>query len=494
VIYAGKSWFGAHAWSSAVKRGQTIGLLNYFPATDGPVKLVEDGQRVGRWLLGQGIFGGFKADTLRVGIYKPGRQTKAGPVEDGFGYIKKSLVDQFARKERIELGTSRDNWTFWQRLNWQDIRDEMIPLINKSLENVSDPAKKLVDAPHSYDQKKSLYDANKGIIEHPFVAAALNRTAQLYFARLCSSVNLNGNYRTAVPTSAETICWPGHSGNIIQAVHVAANAAEENRILSMEVAQITIATRDFMTKGCVGIVPDELMGEYDILVCSEDIKMASAGVDKLRKEPYVDLENVVVPFIQIWSSKSLVGVNAKWAKNKMGLDHDGDAVRLVDCNELPCLWNSIRNLPEGETPKLPKSKRLLSEGDLRSEMIYKSMVNLVVQATNVSGSTFMVADRTLLAAQLGHTSVSALDARLNFFVKVVTDGFMTDVDQAAVAKEIAILQTNMSKMFGVSAPCESNKISYLTGILAERQSKPSLAWLPLATAASSSHLHLTATF
>ena len=59
VEYKDKQYYGCFAWGSAVKRGFTIGMTHDFPREYGPVKLVEDGQRVGRWLMSQGIFGGF---------------------------------------------------------------------------------------------------------------------------------------------------------------------------------------------------------------------------------------------------------------------------------------------------------------------------------------------------------------------------------------------------------------------------------------------------
>jgi hypothetical protein len=72
VEYEGQNFYGAYAWGSAVKRGITIGLTRDFPVIDGPVKLVEDGQRIGRWLMSQGIFGGFTANKLEIGIENPG--------------------------------------------------------------------------------------------------------------------------------------------------------------------------------------------------------------------------------------------------------------------------------------------------------------------------------------------------------------------------------------------------------------------------------------
>lgn len=462
VEYNGRKYYGCYGWGSAVKRGVTLGLTNDFPSKKGPVKLVEDGQRVGRWLMAQGTFGGFTAEKLTIGIVPPGTIMGAGPVEDGFGYIKKSLIEKFARKERIELGAARENWTFFQRIPWEKVKDEFAPLITEACIDASDPEKMLWQSPHSAEQKKELYNANKEMIEHPFVAAALNRSAQDYFARLCTSVYLHGVYRTAVPTTCPTICWPGHSGKIeidrspidsygsIQAVNVKRDKAEEARISKMEVVQHSISSKEFSAKGCLGIVDDDLL-DYDIVICSEDIKMAK-DLKAARKASELTLENVVVPFLQIWSANSVVGVNAAWAKKRMGLDHDGDGVRLTDCKDLPSFWKAVKELPEGETPKLPKSKRPLADGDLRAEMIYKSMYNLVGFATNVAGATFMVSDREWLAKELGFKNEEALDNRLNYFIKAGTDGYKCDIDQEKIAAEIAVMQSNIRRMFGRTAP------------------------------------------
>jgi len=70
-------------------------------------------------------------------------------------------------------------------------------------------------------------------------------------------------------------------------------------------------------------------------------------------------------------------------------------------------------------------------------MIAKSMTNLVGMATNVAGGTFMVEDREFLARQLGFKGAMEMNNRLNYFIKVGTDGFKTSVDQVAVEKEIA---------------------------------------------------------
>lgn len=462
IAFENKKFHGSFAWGSSVKRGFTIGMTRDFPHIDGPVKLVEDGQRVGRWLLSQGVFGGFTAEELTIGVIPGGTQTKAGPVEDGFGYIRKSIVQKFARKERVKLGQSRDQWCYWQRIPWEKVEDEMLPIIRDSLIDASDPSKMLFQSAGNFDFKKELYEVDEQMIEHPFVAASLNRSSQTYFSRLATSVNLKGEFRTAVPTTCPTVCWPFHEGKIaidrspidsngsIQAIELKCDAAEEARIASMEVVQHSISSKEYSIKGCLGAVDDDLL-DYDIVVCADDIKMAP-NLKEARSSFSLTITDAVVPFLQIWDSNSIVGVNAKWAKSLMGLDHDGDGVRLVDCNDKPKLWQAISELAPGETPKLKKSKRPLEEGDERPDMIYKSMVNLVGMATNVAGSTYMVEDRSLLASQLGFRSVENMDLRLNYFIKVGTDGFKSDVDQAGVAKEVAVMQNNISKLYGRSAP------------------------------------------
>jgi len=71
VEYEGQNYIGCWAWGSAVKRGITIGMTHDFPHIDGPVKLVEDGQRIGRWLMSQGIFGGLRPISWRLASKSP---------------------------------------------------------------------------------------------------------------------------------------------------------------------------------------------------------------------------------------------------------------------------------------------------------------------------------------------------------------------------------------------------------------------------------------
>jgi hypothetical protein len=261
----------------------------------------------------------------------------------------------------------------------------------------------------------------------------------------------------AVPTTAKQVAlnksgrhviyrYPIDNWGSIQAVNVRANK-EAERITNLEVVQYTLASKEFFAKGCLGIV-DNL--PYDIILCSDDIKMVSG----------------VLAFTQWFDKGSAIGVNAKWAKDPMGLDHDGDLVVLVDCGAFPKLWEAVSHFPKAETPKLVKTKSPIGKEEKRPEMIRKSMMNLVGYASNLMTETFMVTDREWLAQQLGFKSEASMDERLNYFVKVGTDGFKTNVDQEPVRKHMGILQQKMLKMFGVMAPRTSwpNDWAFTRGI------------------------------
>jgi hypothetical protein len=484
VEHDGKPYHGHWAWGSSVKTGQTIGLTHDIGHEAGMVKNAEDGQRVQRWLLAQGIFGGLKGQ-FRIGVCKPGtRIAGAGPVEDGFGYIRRDLAEQgFSGLDKIRLGKAKGSYTFWQRVRpWTDaLEAEIRPLIDERLVNVSDGSGLLYEQASTFDEKKALVELDESMIEHPFVANALSRAAAETFARMATTAPLGSEIKVAVPTTCEQVVYPGKAGKLIcvrypvdsngsvQAVDTTEEdqgeyALESVRIATMEVLQVTIAARDFFSKGCLGIV-DELPDDLDMIICSEDIKMSTEGVNETRKRAVLYLE-AVCGYTQYFGAGSAAGVNPKWAKDLMGLDNDGDMVEVTDANALPVLWDTVAELPFGETPKLAKSKSPIGKQDRRPEMILKSMSNLVGYASNVVSNTFMVADREYLAKQLGFESEVAMDRALNYYIKVGTDGFKTLIDTRPIERHLAVLQSNMQNLFGTSAPWTNwpNEFAFKRGI------------------------------
>jgi len=64
----------------------------------------------------------------------------------------------------------------------------------------------------------------------------------------------------------------------------------------------------------------------------------------------------------------------------------------------------------------------------------------------------MIADREYIARELGFKSAKALDERLNFFIKVGTDGFKTLIDQAPIQTPHGRPADQMPDHVWVSAP------------------------------------------
>ena len=455
VEYDGNTYY-PYAWGSMVKRGQTFGFLTDIPRLSGVVQYAEDAQRVGRWLFAQGVA---SRGTLKVGLVPAGTIIPgAGPVDDGFGYIRKDLVQT---DEWVTLGNSREQYPFWQRLDWDIIKDEQIPLIHKRLVDAGDPTKMLFEQSSTFEQKQALVKLDQRMIEHPFVANSLSRVSADRFARMATCGVAPGFYRTIVPTECETVCWPGHQGDIvvrrspidsngsIQAVHIEPDELyerESKRISNLYVIQHTIATTEFAAKGCLGLVDD--LGEFDVILCNQDVKMVKGSLEDVRRSTSITLDDAVLVEVQGWGKGSLAGVNGKWAKNRMGADHDGDGVDLIDANAMPQLVKAVKALKPGDTPKLKKTKTPLMREDKRNEMICKSMSNLVGFASNVMATSYAVKNRELLAKNLGFKSEQAFDKFLNYAVKVGTDGFKTDVDAREVEKQLAMLQSNLQTVLG----------------------------------------------
>jgi hypothetical protein len=457
IQYGDKSLFGAFAWGSAVKRGQTLGFSEDLDL----IQNAEDGQRVGRWLFANGLYGGLKGD-LKIKLVKRGEVVPGvGSVDDGFGYIRREIAERgWSGLDKIHLGDAKENFTFWQRIPLSDgVRDEIEPLIHERLVDAADTTAMLFDLPSSFDDKKRLVEAEPQMIEHPFVANRLSAASAEHYTRIATTAPLGGVFRTAVPTTMPKVCWPGHEGKLIisrypidsdgsiQALEVSETNEyyqEAERIADLEVVQHTIATKEFFAKGCLGLV-DELPGDYDVILCVEDVKLGGR-----RKQ--VELSEAVLVFTNWWDKGSMVGVNGAWAKDLMGLDHDGDGATVIEANCLPCTWEAARSLPHATTKKLIKTKSPISKGDRRPEMIIQSMSNIVGWATNLDASTRMVADREFMAKQLGYKSAGQLDKELNYFIKVGTDGFKTKVNALEVEEAMGRLQVKIRKLFGGLAP------------------------------------------
>jgi len=450
VVFEGEQFFGCWAWGSAVKRGYTIGLVRDLVAeTLG--KKAEDGLRAGRWLFSNSWYGAGTGE-LKVKVVEPGQLFNGLPVEDGFGYIARSVAEMVSNgRDKIVLGAARDSFHFWQRVPWtNDVEAESLPLIREAITAMSTPDNWAFHNSSAMEDKRKLVALEKRMIEHPFVANAMARTAKEMAIRLATTVPTDSITRIAVPTTAISLALNGpvvvarhpiDAWGSMMAFDVKDDVDDEfDRIARMEVVQYTLASPEMFAKGCMGVVDD--LGGYDLVLCSEDVKMG-----KCKGQ----LEGAYLGFTMHWAAGSAIGINAKLFK-LMGGDHDGDGIQITDCANRPALWRAVKSFPRQDTIKLVKSKSPLNK---RAEMILRSMTSIVGFATNVMASTFSVKDRLFLAQRLGYTDEAAMDRQLNFFIKVGTDGFKTAVDMEKTAKQCAILQSNISRLLGKAAPWTS---------------------------------------
>lgn len=460
VWYGGKAYFANKYWGSAVKTGTTIGVTEAF-LDKNLVKKAEDGQRVQRYMLGQGHWGGVIDETITLRIVQEGVTTQWGLVADGAGFISKKFAERGNNgTNKIKLGRGRESYTFWQRIKWSDeLEAEIMPILKKTIDDASDVSKIITEySPASYNDKKALYEANNNMQMHPFLVNAIARSSGERLARMATTANVGTKVAVAVPTHANCVV-PGHDGDTIIYRHpidslgsmqsVSATTKEQKRVEEQEVIQHTVSGyvngKRFFAKGCFRVVDTD---EFDILVCSEDIKMYGGSLENIRMEHEVMFDGVVV-FNQWYAKGAAIGVSPKFGKKRMGLDFDGDLVNWIDGEKFPVLYNTIKVQPEQYTDKLKKSTTPLSN---RGAMIYKSMMNLVGMATKMATDSYMMDDREYFAREMGYKSAAEMDIELNYWIKVGTDGFKTDIDQAPIRSSMSIFQSKVHNMLGGSAP------------------------------------------
>lgn len=458
VKFEGVEYHGCYGWGSSAKRGYSIGFeRDVVPLLGG--KFSEDGQRIQRALLANGINGAakgeFRVKFVKAGTIIPG----AGPVEDGFGYIARKCADVVDNSaDKIVLGDARDAYHFWQRVPWtEEVAAESKPLIDEALIDLAEGGFNF-RLNSTMEARKRFVEVEPKMAQHPWIANSLARSSAETAARTAMTVKTNSSVKIAVPSIVAAVAMEGkHIGtrypmdawDSAKAFDAGEEVHDEaERIAKMEVVQYTLSSvadddgNGMFCKGCVGIVDD--LGEYDMILCEEDRKMA-------RHQYAVTTVYGVFVATAWYAAGSALGINAAYWK-KQGGDFDGDYIIVTNCSDRPALWNAVNAYPEQMTLKLTKTHTEITKKDTRAEMIVKSMANIVGMATNLMAATFAFADRELVAKRMGYISVQAMDNKLNFWIKCGTDLFKTNLDAADIEKQMMQFQANFSRQFGKLPP------------------------------------------
>lgn len=452
VSYGGNDYCGAWASGSANKKGETFGLTHDIGWESGMMRYVEDVMRFQRWLLAQGYFG-FNRRKYRIKLLPEKTMTKWGQVADGFGYFARPPVNN---RTPIKLGRSKGSYTFWQRIPYSNILwDEIKPLIDNRIMNISGSVAAMLTSGNSLDQKAKLVDINPEMVEHPFVALAIQDAWGEYLERVSTTAPVGTVYRLAVPAdpSIEFVesgdaagskivitRYPVDSYSSIQAVET--NYSE--RIADMEAIQYSLSAYDVFFKGCAAIIDEPDLDGYDAILCNKDLKMAYPNLSAIQFDGDWS-GDACLSITQRYQKGSCIGVNVDWFATKFGGDTDGDGAEITFCNGLPALYDAVKSLPEAVSPKLPKVKRLLKQGDYRPEFIEMSMQNLVGFASNVTSQVLAKANQESQALLLGFDNASHLHEKLNYAIKMGTDGLKTNIDPSFVVAMLTSVQAKLSQ-------------------------------------------------
>jgi hypothetical protein len=291
--------------------------------------------------------------------------------------------------------------------------------------------------------------------EHPYIVNAIARSSAEYLARMATTANIGTRVGVIVPSEAP-LCIPslpdGHPAGVYRhplddysSTQAMVNSLDEAEHMNYRISQFTLASQSFFAKGCSREVETD---DFDVWLCDEDIKLTEQDLEGMRATDYHEFQGVYT-ITQRHHEGCAIGLNLDTAKKTMGADGDGDNGFWFDGAKFPAVYKAIQAQPEGSTSKLEKSRSPLQE---RTQMIHKSMMNLVGFATKVATDTMLVQDREFLATQLNFLDRADMDKQLNHFIKVGTDGFKSNIDQASVRTQMSILQSNMINMFGKGAP------------------------------------------
>lgn len=465
-----------YAWGSGIKDGKTIGIKTDIFAEKGILHFEEDTYRMQRAYFPNataGVRGKLRVKLVDVGTIIPG----IGKVDDGWGYIRKSITDMTTPKFRkIQQGAWNSSFSFLQRYELTDeLFAELKPHIDAGLKMVSasnEDFVRLVNAKGCDTGSKNYFaELDSTMPEHPFIADALASTRAKQMFRVATAGNLAMQGGVFAPTTSDNLVlprerfeasneyiitrYPIDGPGSIRAIKAEQFGDEAERIAKMECVQYTLT--DWFNcsfKGMLGIVDnEEAFGDYDMIVCVEDEKLNSAWttpdeVDKSEKE--YTFNDAVLSFTMWYTAGSCIGVPHDLAKD-LNADYDGDQGAVIPGCEFPELLRQTHELKQLRNPKLPKSKTPFTPGESRATRALLSMANIVGHATNTVSTVLNVKDQEWMAIQLGYENADEMHEFFMYAIKIGTDIFKTTADYRPVVAQLSRITSNLNN-FKISAP------------------------------------------
>lgn len=511
VTIEGKSYRVDLLWGSGVKRGQLIGVQqSLIDKVKDMFRFVEDSYRFKRAIMpsSRAAYRG----KLRVLALPIGTIVGNLKIEDGFGYVRQSLVDEAESGlnkpvEKTKYGSWRTSYTFMQRFSFNDaLWSELKPVAEKSLSAINDSGffmfSEECDSKEKVALLQEVYDssteAGNDVISHPYFSSTFINAWSLAAFSLATTAGLKMQGGVFVPTTSDDLVlpdderfgdgtefvitrYPIDAESSIRAVKREMDAAETARITALETCQFTITdsslTHSF--KGVSGVIADaefsEKFGDYDVVVAVDDLKLCAEWHTAEDIDSYKAQDRVEFAFgdamycVTAWyAAGSAIGVPSLLAK-KLGADYDGDAGAVLSGSEFPEIYRQAQGFGDVANPKLPKTKTATDFGGSHAMNALKSMANIVGMATNISSIIESYPDKALLSQRLGFKSVEDMGCQMQFAIKIGTDIFKTSADYRPSVKMLENCQRNL-KALGIFAPW----VHWKGDVLAFRKKLPTL--------------------
>ena len=453
VTYEGKQ-YRPFAWGSGIKQWRSLGLTKDFLVQGGLQQKVEQSVYGARYLLASnGGFYGAAQGRLRIGIVPPNTRIPGTHIviADGHGAMLKSCM-YLNEHPAIQLGRQRPSYQLAQWLDlskrkvWAEVKDLIDSTFMKAIDPATfDPVQFALANGYLSSEKEELARLHPDMRFHPAVAdTAAKATKDIWF-RLATSVPFNAENKLLIPIQGHTMVWPGHAGKVIgyrypldgpvaQALEIERDPEWEAYLSDLEVIQVTVASREFFSKGLLSLVDD--LGPYsdcDALICTKDVKMANPkafdveSLDQVKELGVIEIDGGVFA-IQRFGKGSVLGIDAEWAAAAIGADVDGDMMGVADANAIPATWQSIRDSFHIDTKKVPKTSTWIEKSDRRAELAVTNMRNIVGTASNELSSAMSIGDVDQVAEDLNYASKAVMLTELNRCVKYGTDGFKSLLD------------------------------------------------------------------
>jgi hypothetical protein len=448
ISYDGKVYRGDWAWGSGIKEGRTYGMVNDIPRESGIFHFGEDGVRVGRWLFAN-AYPGAMVGTLKIRIVARGTRIGNHEIHDGHGVVSRRLAE-FSRnplQAKTQLGKVSDSFQVSQRLPASPgVWAEVERLVQARLDRIQNDHEWVKLVLEDDPAKKRWAMLDHEMLAHPFVTKSVVQNTKKLAISVATSVPMDEDYRVVIPGDAISEVGHVHLGRYpMQALNNnrafdttndARSAELHEWVKGVEVVQYSLTNPAvFAAKGTLALC-DEDMGDADIILCEDDVKLAMDKNDFVAHE-WHEVEDCYFGITAWWAKGSAITVPYDtWSH--MGGDYDGDGAVVGHLEDKPEIFKAFQNLGEQPAVKLPKTKTKLTD-DGRAKVMIRSFESavLVGMATNVLSTILADEKPERKAIEYMFKSLQEALEVLNYLIQVGTDGFKTACDTAE-AKRICM--------------------------------------------------------